>query len=662
MDGRRTSLVKSSLAAAACCAFVTLAGCEGVQTRRSGAASGKRYPVLIGLVERKSAFVRVNGRGAGRTPCSLRLGRGDRIEILAPRGFRITRSYKGERVLRFKLDGPMWHLSTVRSAEPDKQVWRIAAIDAGFKEGMFSLSQLLGDKKAGYVCVRLLSPVSAGAAHALGGIRSLELQITNAKNEDIERLNSFRNLSGLSLRGSTGVTDLMPIAGLDTLKHLTLDGCTGLEDIKAVAGLRSLKDLDLGGCKGVSDLAPVAGLPSLKSLNFDGLRALRDLTPLSSVGTLERLEFAHCPGIRDLSPLADLKGLRTLEIPYCGRVKSLAPLSSLESLKRLNIMGNAGITDLSPLAGLTSLESINMKFCNKVASLAPLAGMKEMTHLNAGLCFGIEELSPLAGVTSMESLDLTECGKITDLSPLAGLKALRRLRLHICGGVSDLRPLAKLTALNELDAFACPADIPALPRLKFLSQAAMPRMVTDRSFEAFCKAHPDIRRLGLASCEHLTDLSPVGTLTSLEAVNMNDCPRISDMTPLVGLEALDTVSVEGCKEIKDVSALLRIKGLRSVALPPGLTNEQLEAVCDTHPRLTTLGLKWCRRVADITPVGSLSFLRRLSLKGCREVRDLKPLHSLKRLRFLDVRECPRLKAAHFQALKAALPGCRVRTK
>jgi hypothetical protein len=138
-------------AAVACVLLLGAAACMGPRPGKTGIASGKGAPVPIELCEGKSAIVRVNGGGAGRTPCSPRLRRGDRIEILAPDGFRITRCYRGEQALRFRRDGAAWYLSTVAAAEPGKQRWRLAAVDAGMEKGV-SLPELLTNDQLKAVC------------------------------------------------------------------------------------------------------------------------------------------------------------------------------------------------------------------------------------------------------------------------------------------------------------------------------------------------------------------------------------------------------------------------------------------------------------------------------------------------------------------------------
>ena len=240
----------------------------------------------------------------------------------------------------------------------------------------------------------------------------------------------------------SGIRDLTGLEHATNLKRLKL-GKNRITDLSPLAGLNSLAwELDLHS-NAISDISPLAGLTHLAVLNLKS-NEITDLSPLA--GLTDEMEALHLDdnAISDLSPLTGFTGLDHLGLTD-NRISDLSPLAAMVYMEGLGLDGNQ-ITDISPLAGLTDLEYLGLND-NKVADLSALADLTRLQslYLNDNL---ISDLQPLARMTWVERLYLRS-NAIVDVSALADLKDLEVLDLGE-NEISDMSALANLTALEEL--------------------------------------------------------------------------------------------------------------------------------------------------------------------------------------------------------------------
>ncbi|WP_247675481.1 NACHT domain-containing NTPase [Micromonospora sp. M51] len=101
----------------------------------------------------------------------------------------------------------------------------------------------------------------------VGGVRELAVKLRQLK------------VTYLALSACAWLSDLAPLAAIDTLTELVIDG-TPVTDLSPLAGLPHLGWLSIGNSEHVFDLAPLVGLPALKNLWIGDSAPGLDLTPL----------------------------------------------------------------------------------------------------------------------------------------------------------------------------------------------------------------------------------------------------------------------------------------------------------------------------------------------------------------------------------------------
>ncbi|MER5634761.1 NACHT domain-containing protein [Streptomyces nitrosporeus] len=205
--------------------------------------------------------------------------------------------------------------------------------------------------------------------------------------EELERLFVYENRT---------LTDITPIASMESLTEVGLSLCPGVRDLSALSGLAlnwlslvrlhpgvpkehlepltEVRDLNLGHRFPVDDIGELALSRHLRSLTLSG--------EAGDIG-LEGLE--RWPGLKELG----LYDRRHLEYVTRGRVPD-----------RLNLLtlGWQDLPDLGVLAGLTALRTLVLNRCRNVVDLAPLRDLPELTSVHLYTLPGAPpfDLSPLA--------------------------------------------------------------------------------------------------------------------------------------------------------------------------------------------------------------------------------------------------------------------------
>jgi Leucine-rich repeat (LRR) protein len=156
----------------------------------------------------------------------------------------------------------------------------------------------------------------------------------------------------------------------------------------------------------------------------------------------------------------------------------------------------------------------------------------------------------------------------------------------------------------------------------------------------------------------LESVAPLAGLTSLEILNMEGSVKVTDISPLGSLTSLKVLELSNCDTLKDISVLGQLKNLTCLSLPPATTDEQLAKVCEEHPGLITLEVRYAENLKSIVPLAGLASLERLSLLFSGPVADMTPLSSLKNLRSFGMPRAPKPDEGLAAACKA-LPDLRV---
>jgi Leucine-rich repeat (LRR) protein len=186
---------------------------------------------------------------------------------------------------------------------------------------------------------------------------------------------------------------------------------------------------------------------------------------------------------------------------------------------------------------------------------------------------------------------------LSDVSLLPFVGQLNRLsELHCIFG--DRLP--KLTALN------------AAPKLTHLD---LSRNTAISDLSPLVR-HGELRSLKLGNCSEITNITPLGGLQKLQALDLSGCP-VDDLGPLGNLTNLICLDLVGMA-VADLAPLRTLEGLQELYLTGSQT------------------------IADVTPLSGMTSLKRLSLAGCIGVDNLSALGQLPDLEFLDAAALPRL--------------------
>ena len=69
--------------------------------------------------------------------------------------------------------------------------------------------------------------------------------------------------------------------------------------------------------------------------------------------------------------------------------------------------------------------------------------------------------------------------------------------------------------------------------------------------------------LELSECYKLTDLSGIGSLTQLKSMRLSGCSKVTNVSDLAVLQNVVTLEVSGCSDLSDVSGLSVLKKIKT---------------------------------------------------------------------------------------------------
>ncbi len=307
----------------------------------------------------------------------------------------------------------------------------------------------------------------------------------------LEDLAAMPNLTGITIKNETGITDFSPLLTMKNLTDLELSGCAITDDAvkNSLTSLIWLKNLTLNDNQ-ITTLTSFSGMNKLSALSlnrnaiktldgisgFTGLtkfsvsgNGLGDIADLSDLTALREIDLSDNI-INDISPLAVLQTVSDLNLS-ANSISSAEPLKNLSRCKTINLSGNTGLSSIDFAASCQSLMNLNISDTG-VANLAPLSALSSLANLNfsktkvtdlspilslplkslyaAGLSIGDQGLSVVCSVPTLETLDLSDNG-ITDVSAIIKLKYLKVL--NISGNTAS--NISVLTGCSSLETVSC---------------------------------------------------------------------------------------------------------------------------------------------------------------------------------------------------------------
>ena len=298
----------------------------------------------------------------------------------------------------------------------------------------------------------------------------------------------------------------------------------------------------------ITDLLPLAGLQSLVELNTAGLKSLADehLAVLASLPAL-KLAYFNAGNLTDaaFAHLAAAPQLSIIHFSDQPRVTGtgLASLARLDTLVFLNIQSCGGLSE-EGFAALALLKQLQVLFVDSTpfrdAHLPLLDGMKELRDLQVKGCQvtleGIASRKALAGL-KVRAISLRAGESVSQAGLLA--KACPALaNLIITGRTSsvpltaeDTAPLGVLPKLRELKLYspaigaAAVAGISGMPDLQVLrfgylkfTDECLPPMLSHKSLREIEFGEAQISDTGLLSLVQMK---------SLKQLKLKGCPQLT---------------------------------------------------------------------------------------------------------------------------------------
>ena len=538
-----------------------------------------------------------------------------------------------------------------------KRTLRIADADPILPDAMARLTRLTASRRgikslSGLEQAGLLETLDVGQNNEISDLAPLS-GLTNLKVLDladnnitvISALTGLTNLQTLDLRNND-VTDTTRLSEMTHLKNLYVRGNANLESLKQLVKLTAAGtrvDIPLPRPVTFRDENLAAALQT----TLDALPdlALQPGDPIFPEDMAMLTTFtASGQSIVNLTGLETAINLTSLTLNG-NEIASLTPLVRLVKLQTLNLADNEKISSISSLARLTALTDLNLSN-NSISSVSSLSKLTSLTDLNLSTN-RISSLTVLAGLINLTTLDLSN-NRITDVLPLQGLSTLRMLDLRgnenltmekasVLYTLQQANPRIVITLPDGIDLLN-PADIVTFnnPDLAAAVRSALRITKGYPILEgpiADKKDITDLTRL-TATRKNIDDLTGLEGATALTTLDLGQNNEISDISPLRNLTSLTTLDLADNK-IENFSPLWNLTSLTTLDLGqnaivnlPTLSNTDL-------PELVTLDLA-DNQIQDVSNLSNLSGLETLDLRN-NVVGDVTPLSTMTSLKRLYLR-------------------------
>ena len=220
------------------------------------------------------------------------------------------------------------------------------------------------------------SPITPYKISSLEGIeKCVNLRCLNLTNQelltDLTPLASVNSLENLYIYNNPNLTDLSPLSNLKNLKYLTLYSCTSLTSVEPLAGVTSLVYLNLLNCQNIINYRYLSELVNLEELYITHMHNYMkgDISFISKMIELKKLTLTNS-AISNITPIVDLTNLEELDLSKNRLINSLQSLVNCKKIKYLSLYQNQ-ILDLTPIEGLTLIKTA-LLHANKFSSIKSL--------------------------------------------------------------------------------------------------------------------------------------------------------------------------------------------------------------------------------------------------------------------------------------------------
>ncbi|RVW15039.1 Disease resistance-like protein DSC1 [Vitis vinifera] len=310
-------------------------------------------------------------------------------------------------------------------------------------------------------------------------------------------------------------------------------------------GFEKLKSIKFSHSQHLTKTPDFSGVPNLRRLILKGCTSLVEVHP--SIGALKKLIFLNlegCKKLKSFSSSIHMESLQILTLSGCSKLKKFPEVQgNMEHLPNLSLEGTAIKGLPLSIENLTGLALLNLKECKSLESLPrSIFKLKSLKTLILSNCTRLKKLPEIQ--ENMESLmelflDGSELKELPDdlgsLQCLAELNAdgsgiqeeydllfplitNRRIATASFSGLYSLRVL--ILQRCNLSEGALPSDLGSLPSLERLDLSRNSFITIPASLSGLSR----LRSLTLEYCKSLQSLPELPS--SVESLNAHSCTSL----------------------------------------------------------------------------------------------------------------------------------------
>ncbi|CAD2213484.1 hypothetical protein ADEAN_000092500 [Angomonas deanei] len=400
------------------------------------------------------------------------------------------------------------------------------------------------------------------------------------------------------------------------LSHLSFKGCKRLKEVKTAP--RHIK------------------LPNVYSVLLSDCPHLTDFSWLDAAAVREFANDSHYSTRQVAYPA--FPHLHSLKIMVSSE-KDLDPFVGSVSMEEIHVNSNEQCT-LNHFPTFPKLRVLSLRHVS-VSSLQLVLSSPLLKDINL-TCGGLQTLSPVEELHHLTGLEFCSLGPSFDTAwfERSHFQSLSRLRMNLkaCGEGVDLFKFPGPCALSELQinlskqchtpsqAWTCVTSLDLqssfctldeMTPLGMLNGVQVLNLSGNKGSNIdWLKYLTNCTDLNLRLCKQVRDISAIGSLASLQHVNLSDM-CLKNVAPLFHCSLLETLHMSSSDA-----------GMDSEAIPPACVFTRLRVldmqrssgdaalpIITASPHLEVLQLRWFKSALRLSSVGSLDSLRCLYLNN-----------------------------------------------
>lgn len=463
-----------------------------------------------------------------------------------------------------------------------------------------------------------------------GPVTVIDNSVSVQEQADLDALAGVRHISGSLSIYSNDVSDLSPLASLQSVEGLRIQS-TSLTDLSGLDSLQTVGySLEISYNE---QLVSLAGLERLQGVQWFYLARngpITDLEPLAGIIGLQGIRIDTQPGLQDLRGLSGTSGLQTIEIANSGDVVSLGIETPLPALEFLNLSNLPALTSLGLAQQLPQFRSCRLRDLPALAAAS--LDWRNLTELELTGSLPVQDLAWIGEVPTLRHLAISN---VSSLRSLAGLAETLELSDILLDRLPALTSLAGLVILDDRPGLAI-RYCTDLTDLSMASSQLEFLQIDGCGIADLASLEPQLscQRLELRNCSQLVSLEGLGQLGALRDLDIDSCNQLASLGETEELLSLEQIDIADNDALTDLAGIAACPSLNTLHLT-GCSALQTLAGLPYPDQLTYIGISECQSLtslAGLEAVRSLQYALRLmdnpTLSSLQELENLEWLRDL----------------------------------